>query len=581
MSETTMKRAILYLRVSSRGQMETDYDDDGLSIAAQRARCIEEATKYGAEVVDEYIERAESAKTDGRPELQKMLARIREERDVDYVILWKVDRFARNRRDDANMLFEIETAGAKLISATENIDESPAGRLMHGMLASFAEYYSRNLANEVIKGATEKAKRGGTPGRAPLGYLNVREIVNGYEVRTVALDPDRAPHIAWAFETYATGLYSLSDLEALLGARGMRSRGTRKSPPQPLPRSTIFDLLRNDYYVGFVTYRGQKTPGRHEPLVSRETFDQVQAVLESHRLSGERDRKHSHYLKGSIYCGDCGRRLIYSANVGRSGNVYEYLVCAANQKGDCKMGYLPAEKVEAEVEKLYGEVEMTPAEVKRVRSALRASLGDLARLSEREIATNSRLLSGIKEKERKLLRAYENGFSKEVLNEELAQLQREREGAEQVIERLGIKFEDMEDTLEVGLRILSEGLQDAYLRATPMIRRLINQAIWKRMWIDDEGQLHAERADGFAEILALADRPASAAAPQPAYAEEAASASASAVLAAIAGTGDEMTKAPAPEGVEANVAGSINAKMVELAGLEPATSWVRSRRSSN
>ncbi len=170
-----VKRAVLYLRVSSRDQLETDYDDDGLSIAAQRERGTQKATEYNASVVDDYIERAESAKTNDRPALNAMLKRIKEQRDVDYVIVWKVDRFARNRRDDANMLFEIELAGARLISVTENIDQTPAGRLMHGMLASFAEYYSRNLANEVLKGATEKAKRGGTPGRAPLGYLNTRE----------------------------------------------------------------------------------------------------------------------------------------------------------------------------------------------------------------------------------------------------------------------------------------------------------------------------------------------------------------------------------------------------------------------
>ena len=581
MSGAPMKRAVLYLRVSSRGQVETDFDDDGLSIAGQRARCNEEAAKHDAVVVDEYIERAETAKTNDRPELQKMLDRIRDQRDVDYVILWKVDRFARNRRDDANMLFEIESAGARLISATEHIDESPAGRLMHGMLASFAEYYSQNLAKEVVKGATEKAKRGGTPGRAPLGYLNVREIVNGYEVRTIALDSDRAPHIQWAFETYATGLYSLGDIEALLAARGMRSRGTRNLAPQPLPRSTIYDLLRNDYYVGIVTYRGQKTPGRHEPLVSRETFDQVQTVLDTHRLSGERGHKHSHYLKGSIHCGACGRRLTYSANVGGSGRVYEYLVCTKNQFGICTMGYLPLEKVEAEVETLYASCEMTPTERERVRAMLRQCLGDLARLSEKEITSNTKLLKGIKEKERKLLRAYEAGFSKETLNEELAQLQREREGAEQVVERLGIRFEDIEATLDVGLEILSEGLQETYLRSKPLIRRIINQAIWKRLWVDDEGQLQGEPTEGFREILGLANRSARHTAPQPAYAAETGPASPSAVLAAIAGTGGGKTKTPAPEGAEANVACSNKQQMVEPAGLEPATSRMQTGRSSS
>src|SRR5262249_16418300 len=154
--------------------------------------------------------------------LQRMLERVRTRHDVDYVIVWKVDRFARNRRDDANMLFELKAYGAQLVSATENIDQTPAGQLMHGMLASFSEYYSRNLAAEVAKGTTQKAKRGGTPGTAPLGYLNIIERADGREVRTIVVDPDRSPLIRWAFETYATGYYSLSDLTELLEARGLR-----------------------------------------------------------------------------------------------------------------------------------------------------------------------------------------------------------------------------------------------------------------------------------------------------------------------------------------------------------------------
>ncbi len=265
-----VKRAVLYLRVSSRDQLETDYDDDGLSIAAQRERVAQKAAEYSAVVIDEYIERAESAKTNDRPALNTMLKRIKEQRDVDYVIVWKVDRFARNRRDDANMLFEIELAGARLISATENIDQTPAGRLMHGMLASFAEYYSRNLANEVLKGATEKAKRGGTPGRARLGYLNTREqLPQGGEVRTIVIDPERGPIVTWAFETYATGLYSLADMAVLLEVRGLRSRGDRRRSPQPLNlsrvhRAALKPLLRRHRHLPRQAVRGTP-PTPHQP----------------------------------------------------------------------------------------------------------------------------------------------------------------------------------------------------------------------------------------------------------------------------------------------------------------------------
>ena len=366
-----VKRAVIYLRVSSRGQLETDYDDDGLSIAAQRERCEQTAAQNDAVVVDEYIERAESAKTNQRPALNAMLRRIKEQRDIDYVILWKVDRFARDRRDDANMLFEIELAGARLISATENIDHTPAGRLMHGMLATFAEYYSHNLANEVLKGLTEKAKRGGTPNRAPLGYVNTREqLPQGGEVRTVLIDAERAPIIVWAFETYATGLYSIADMVLLLEARGLRSRGNRRYGPQPLDIKRVHEMLGNPYYTGIVTYRGKHYPGRHQPLVSQDLFDQVQAVLTAHRCSGERSYKHEHALKGTIRCGVCGSGLTYSRNKGNGGQ-YEYFVCPKNQRGECAQGYQPVDLVEAAIEQHYATVGVSDAERDQVRERSR------------------------------------------------------------------------------------------------------------------------------------------------------------------------------------------------------------------
>jgi hypothetical protein len=92
--------------------------------------------------------------------------------------------------------------GAKVVSVKENVDESPAGQLLHAFMALIAEFYRRNLATEALKGMTQKAKLGGTPGRAPMGYLNVRRTLEGREVRTVAVDPERAPMERWAFEVY-------------------------------------------------------------------------------------------------------------------------------------------------------------------------------------------------------------------------------------------------------------------------------------------------------------------------------------------------------------------------------------------
>jgi site-specific DNA recombinase len=166
---------------------------------------------------------------------------VKGERDLDYVIVHKVDRLARNRYVDATITYALHRAGVELISVTENIDDTPFGRFMHAISAANAEFYSANLAAEAKKGLIQKAKAGGTPTRAPIGYLNVRKLIDGREVRTVEIDPDRAPHVRWAFAAYGSGAYTLDTLQAASPSAdssrarrraGLRSRSrARSSPP--------------------------------------------------------------------------------------------------------------------------------------------------------------------------------------------------------------------------------------------------------------------------------------------------------------------------------------------------------------
>jgi len=153
----------------------------------------------------------------------------------------------------------------------------------------------------------------------------------------------------------------------LLEARGLCTRATRRLGPQPLSLSRVHKLLRSPYYAGYVTHKGHVYEGRHEALVSQELFDQVQAVLVAHRHSGERDRKHQHYLKGTIRCGTCGSQLVYSRNKG-NGGIYEYFVCPKNQRGECPQGYQPIDLVEAAVEKHYATVPFSQDERVQVLS---------------------------------------------------------------------------------------------------------------------------------------------------------------------------------------------------------------------
>src|SRR5262249_20624135 len=161
----------------------------------------------------------------------------------------------------------------------------PAGKLLYNMMADVAQYHSDNLAVEVMKGMVTKAKRGGTPYMAPLGYLNHREFTDGADIRTIVLDPDRAPLIRWAFEEYALGDWTIRQLVDALNAQGLRSRKTAKRIEKAITINGLHHILRNPYYMGVVPYRGVYHEGKHEPLISTETWLRVQDVLTAHHLA--------------------------------------------------------------------------------------------------------------------------------------------------------------------------------------------------------------------------------------------------------------------------------------------------------
>lgn len=327
----SLLRAVSYVRVSTACQTQQGGKPEGLSIPAQREACKRRTMELGALMVTEFIERGRSGRSLERPELKRMLDYV-QKRPVDFVIVHKIDRLARNRADDATITNQILATGAHLVSTTEAISSTPSGRLLHGIMASIAEFYSHNLATEVMKGMRQKAIQGGTPGRAPLGYLNqCLHDRGGREVRTVILDPDRGPHITWAFKAYATGEWSISELTAELNRRGLTTRPGPNTTAHALNLPNVHRLLRNPYYQGIVTLNGVEHPGSHEVLVDPVTWAAVQNILVSRR-NGERSRKHDHYLKGTVYCIECGRRLILQHTRGKNGTVDEYFIC--HHRGD-------------------------------------------------------------------------------------------------------------------------------------------------------------------------------------------------------------------------------------------------------
>ena len=482
-----MKRALIYLRVSTASQAAKGDDPDGYSIPAQRLACLRKADELEAELAGEFVDRAESARSAQRPALQELLRTI-EQDDVDYVIVHKIDRLARNRADDVEITMRLRNAGVRLISCSENIDETPSGMLVHGIMSVLAEYYSLNLAHEVIKGSTQKAKAGGLPGKAPVGYVNVRKMTDGIELRTVEVDPVRGPLMQYAFEAYASGDISIGDLLDDLTDRGLTTVGGPNTPSKNLSRSQLHRLLKHPFYKGIVRYKGVEYEGTHEPLVSAELWETVQVMFELRAKSGEKRRKHSHYLKGTVFCGKCKSRLIIMKTTNRHGTQYEYFACLGRhqKRTTCDLKSLPIDQVEQRVIDLYKREEGVIKDPEDMADIVLQEIETASDSITRSASIARTRLQTVKDKQRKLVQAHiEGAVPLDVLKDEQHRLSSELSSLESDIRQDATQSKIVEEELRAALKLVAN-LHTAYEAADSIARRIFNQAVYTAIFLDDD-----------------------------------------------------------------------------------------------
>lgn len=555
-----MALAVSYLRVSTKQQAHRGGRDEGYSIPDQRKAVDRKAVSLRAVVVAEFIDPGESGKSRaGRRSLNEMMEFIRAN-NITYCIIPKLDRIARNRLDDALIHAELRAAGVKLVSVAENIDESPAGMLTHGIMASIAEFYSLNLAMEVTKGMRTKATTGGTVGRAPLGYRNIQvRTEQGYELRTVELDQGRAPLVKWAFEAYATGEWTLSTLLEELTLRGLTSAPSPRRPAKPLFVSTLHRMLQNPYYKGTIIYDGVPYEGLHEPLVTVDVWTQVQAVLRSNNLAGDKTQIHDHYLKGSVYCSNCGSRLVITHAKNSRGVVYPYFMCVGRhrKRTDCTRKAMHVYQVEDLVVQHYSKVQLDD----RTRAALEAAITEEfailnahAKLETEGLTKEKHELLNQREK---LLQAHYAGAVP------LDQLKTEQERISTALTQITSRLDAATANYAEAQAELADCIDLAgdcytvYQQAPDSVRRLFNQAFFERIYITDQDEVETEPTGAFAMILDS-------------------SAQSAARDRHTVGAGNVQTPARFTSDEGLNLM-----RWVDLRGFEPLTSSLRTKRATN
>ena len=410
---------------------------------------------------------------------------------------------ARDEFDAFWLLREIESFGAKLESTLERIDNDDTGMLLYTVMAGVNAHRSRSDGKKVKLGLDRKFADGGTHGVAPVGYLNIREMVNGKEVRSIAIDPERVGLVQDGFEAFATGEYSITTLCEMLEETGLRTRPTPRRPAKPLSRNGVYKMLRDDYYVGVVTRGGVKREGRHEAIIDPQVFEKVQRTLAAHRLSGDRTQKHHHYLKGSIFCGHCGRRLIYGRHRG-NGGVYEYFHCLSGQRRrpGCGAGHLPVDAVERAIERYYRSIELTPDQCQALRCSLKELVGARLEVARKQSERHNRKLRDLQNEQQKLLQLfYRDGVDEDVLQAEQERIEAERAQARRWINQATHEADEANEALGEALSII-QGCHAIYLAGDPEQRRLMNQAIFKQLLIRTD-LLEGEEETVFAQIRSL------------------------------------------------------------------------------
>lgn len=320
-------KGVIYARYSSDNQREE-------SIEGQIRENTAYAEKNGIEIIENYIDRAYSAKTDNRPEFQRMI-RESANKKYDVVIVWKLDRFARNRYDSAKYKAILRKNNIKVVSATESISDGAEGIILEAVLEGMAEYYSADLAEKVTRGMTENALK--------CVYNGGRAVPYGYRIdeqRHYQIDPITGPVALEIFTRYADGEPAIKIVDDL------NNKGLHTSYGGLFNKNSICNMIKNRNYIGEYHFRDIVIPGGVPAIVPEDIFEKAVKRLSSNKYSRGCNKARERYiLSTKLVCGKCGAMLVGDCS-NRKYGIYRYYKCFSAKKHKCDLKPIRKEKIE-------------------------------------------------------------------------------------------------------------------------------------------------------------------------------------------------------------------------------------------
>ena len=389
---STENSAIGYRRVSSDEQKEK------CSIPAQ----IEQQEKYaqdkGLSLVKTW-EVSESAKEPGRKGFNEMLAYAQKHK-IKHILFKKADRSARNETDAATIVrlarmtdisFHFIEEGMVLNKTSKNHEFT-----IYMINCIIATLMPRDLAINVSSAFIKKAKMGYYPMVAPYGYTNYRK--SSGDISILVVNPEQAPFVKKMYELYATGLYSYRSL-----AKKMSDEGFRMSASVKCSKKNVEMILNNCIYMGDFIFKGVRYVGKHEPIISRELWHNVQRIIKENTIT--RPNKREFLFSGMFKCSHCGCSLVAELHKGK----YVYYHCTGNKGGDCKRKYIPEPKIEEAITELLKQFTISDETAQYVLKAVKQRLKENSDYNDVQALEINKQIERLKTRLSKLLDLYIDG----------------------------------------------------------------------------------------------------------------------------------------------------------------------------
>ena len=397
---------VIYARFSSHSQTEQ-------SIEGQLKVCYEYAESNHYTVVGEYIDRAISGTTDNRAEFQRMISDS-DKHTFEGVLVYQLDRFARNRYDSATYKAKLKKNGIRVLSARENISDDASGVLMEAVLEGMAEYYSVELSQKIRRGMDINAEKClSTGGNLALGFRVDSE-------KHIQIDPDTAPVVQKIFEMYASG-QSMADIIRYLNANQIKT-----SYGNEFNKNSINRILRNKRYIGVYTYRDKEIPDGLPRIVDEDLFWEAQRIMEKNKKAPARAKaKVDYLLTTKLFCGHCKAAMTGISGTSKTERKYHYYQCVTNRRDkSCDKKTVGKEYIEDLVVNRLRDF-LTPDNISTIAR-------EVVDLCERESNNGNtrrlkKLLAENEQATENLLKALESGQAVDIIADRIAQKKKEHE----------------------------------------------------------------------------------------------------------------------------------------------------------